>query len=233
MEETAITTTNSTEEVKANDEPKASELFNDFEEPAQEVETSESEKPDNDTTKQEDDTEQEQKALTAEDIKIAEGFEYDKELGDSFLGILNEAKINKETAQKLVDLYQEQNIKLLKGLEAAENEKAKKFDEDLAAEKAEWLKQCQADKEYGGQNWDANQTVIDKAAREFSGAVKVMQAYNLQTHPEIVRMFYRTGKLISEDNSQISGNGAAKKTDPAQAIFGEGLRDYIKRRENN
>ena len=130
MEETAITTTNSTEEVKANDEPKASELFNDFEEPAQEVETSESEKPDNDTTKQEDDTEQEQKALTAEDIKIAEGFEYDKELGDSFLGILNEAKINKETAQKLVDLYQEQNIKLLKGLEAAENEKAKKFDED-------------------------------------------------------------------------------------------------------
>ena len=233
MEETAITTTNSTEEVNANDEPKASELFNDFEEPAQEVETSESEKPDNDTTKQEDDTEQEQKALTAEDIKIAEGFEYDKELGDSFLGILNEAKINKETAQKLVDLYQEQNIKLLKGLEAAENEKAKKFDEDLAAEKAEWLKQCQADKEYGGQNWDANQTVIDKAAREFSGAVKVMQAYNLQTHPEIVRMFYRTGKLISEDNSQILGNGAGKKTDPAQAIFGEGLRDYIKRRENN
>ena len=61
-----------------------------------------------------------------------------------------------------------------------------------------------------------------------------MQAYNLQTNPEIVRMFYRVGKLISEDNSQISGNGAGKKSDPAMAIFGEGLKDYIsKRRENN
>ena len=41
-------------------------------------------------------------------------------------------------------------------------------------------------------------------------------------------------ELISEDNSQISGNGAGKKSDPAMAIFGEGLKDYIsKRRENN
>lgn len=110
---------------------------------------------------------------------------------------------------------------------------SKKFEDDLAAEKAQWLKECQADKEYGGQNWEANQAVIDKAAREFSGAVKIMQAYNLQTHPEIVRMFYRAGKLISEDNSQISGNSAGKQIDPAEAIFGEGLKEYISKRRDN
>ena len=230
MEETQTATTNN-EELKENDSPKTSELFNDFEESAQTAETSESEKPDNDATEQE---QQEIKALTAEDIKIAEGFEYDKELGDSFLSILNEEKISKDIAQKLVDLYQEQNIKMLEALKAADDEKAKKYDEDLAAEKEAWIKQCQSDKEFGGQAWEANQAVIDRAAREFSGAVKVMQAYNLQTNPEIVRMFYRVGKLISEDNSQISGNGAGKKSDPAMAIFGEGLKDYIsKRRENN
>ena len=240
MNENETTATSNNEELEAKDEVlkdndgvKTSELFSDFEEATKADKQPESEKSDNEATKQDNGTEQEQKALTSEDIQIADGFQYDNELGDSFLSILNEAKIGKDTAQKLVDLYQNQSMKLLKGMEAAENEKARKFNEDLEKEKAEWLKQCQADNEYGGQNWEANQAVIDKAAREFSGAVKVMQAYNLQFNPEIVRMFYRTGKLISEDNSQISGNGASKGEDPAQAIFGEGLKEYLQRRENN
>ena len=216
-------------ELKNNDESKTSELFNEFENSAETSQKPESEKPDNETAEPEN----EQKALTNEDIKLADGVEYDNELGESFLSILNEAKIGKETAQKLVDLYQAQCMNLLKGMEAAENEKVKKFNEDLENEKAEWLKQCQADKEFGGQNWDANQAIIDKAAREFAGAVKVMQAYNLQFNPEIVRMFYRAGKLISEDNSIISGNGRGKEENPAQAIFGDSLKEYIQRRENN
>ena len=102
----------------------------------------------------------EQQPLRAEDIKLPDGYEYDKALGDSFLGILNGAGITKETAQKLFDLYQSQNIKLLEGLKAAETERVKKFEADMATEKAEWLKQCEADKEYGGHNWEASQVVI-------------------------------------------------------------------------
>lgn len=174
----------------------------------------------------------EQKGLTADDIKLPEGFEYDKALGDSFLGILNEAGISKETAQKLFDLYQSQNLKMLEGLKAAEAERAKKFEADMAAEKAEWLKKCEADKEFGGQNWEASQAVIDRAAKSFDGAVKVMQAYNLNTHPEIVRMFYRAGLLMGEDQSRTAGGGS-KATDPAQAIFGESLKEFFKRRGDN
>ena len=61
-------------------------------------------------------------------------------------------------------------------------------------------------------------------------AVKLMQAYNLNTHPEIVRMFYRAGLLASEDKSQIAGNGAGKPISPAMAIFGESLKEYHKRK---
>ena len=170
-----------------------------------------------------------QQALTADDIKLPEGYEYDKALGDSFLGILNEAGIGKETAQKLFDLYQSQNLKMLEGLKAAEAERAKKFEADMAAEKAEWLKKCEADKEFGGQNWEASQAVIERAAKSFDGAVKIMQAYNLNTHPEIVRMFYRAGLLMGEDQSRTAGGGS-KATDPAQAIFGESLKEFFKRR---
>ena len=171
-------------------------------------------------------------SLKAEDIKLPEGFEYDKAIGDSFLGILNEAKIGKETAQKLFDLYQSQNVKMLEALKAADEERGKKFEADLAQEKADWLKQCEADKEYGGQNWEAAQAVIDRGCKQLATpeAVKLMQSYNLNTHPEIVRMFYRAGKLVGEDNSQMSGTGGSKATDPAMAIFGESLREYHKRR---
>ncbi|MBR0232591.1 MAG: hypothetical protein IJQ47_00905 [Synergistaceae bacterium] len=187
------------------------------------------------TAEPEEQTEQnndEVQSLTAEDIKIPEGFEYDKTIGESFLGILNEAKISKDTAQKLFDLYQSQNIKMLEALKAAEEEKNKKYLSDIAAEKAEWQKQCQSDKEYGGQNWEAAQAIIDRGCKQLATpeAVKLMQAYNLNFHPEIVRMFYRAGKLTGEDNSQILGNGAGKTIDPAMAIFGESLKDYHKRR---
>ena len=62
------------------------------------------------------------------------------------------------------------------------------------------------------------------------GAVKLMQAYNLNYHPEIVRMFYRAGMLAGEDKSSIAGNSSGKETDIAMSIFGESLKEYHKRR---
>jgi len=134
--------------------------------------------------------------LTEQDIKIPEGFTYDKEVGASFLGILNDGKLSrKELAQKLTDLYHAQNVKMLEALKAADSERLKKFESDMATEKSEWLKQCQSDKEYGGQNWEAAQSIIDRGCRQLATpeAVSLMQRYNLNTHPEIVRMFYRAG----------------------------------------
>ena len=76
--------------------------------------------------------------LKLQDIYIPEGLEVDAELGDSFLGILNSEKLSrKEMAQKLFDLYQSQNVKMLEGLKAAEAERTKKFTADMEAEKAE------------------------------------------------------------------------------------------------
>ncbi|MBQ7577754.1 MAG: hypothetical protein IJT21_05775 [Synergistaceae bacterium] len=171
--------------------------------------------------------------LTEQDIKIPEGFTYDKEVGASFLGILNDEKLSrKELAQKLTDLYHAQNVKMLEALKAADSERLKKFESDMATEKSEWLKQCQSDKEYGGQNWEAAQSIIDRGCRQLATpeAVSLMQRYNLNTHPEIVRMFYRAGKLASEDKSGIEGNGQGKTQDIAMAIFGESLKDYHKRK---
>ena len=169
----------------------------------------------------------------AEEITLPEGEKFDAELGRSFAEILNDGNLSrKELGQKLFDLYHSQSVKILDGLKAAEAERAKSFEAELSQEKAEWLKQCQADTEYGGQNWEGSQAVIDRGCKLLATpeAVSLMQRYNLNTHPEIVRMFYRAGKLAGEDKSQVAGNGSGRSADPATAIFGESLKEYYKRK---
>ena len=111
-------------------------------------------------------TEQPPATLTARDIQLPEGYEYEEELGNNFLAILNDEKLTrKELGQKLFDLYNAQGVKMLEALKAAEVERGKKFEADLAAEKAAWLKLCEADTEYGGQLWESSQAVIDAVSR--------------------------------------------------------------------
>ncbi|MBR1438992.1 MAG: hypothetical protein IJ587_10700 [Synergistaceae bacterium] len=208
-----------------------------FDEPAETTQTNDN----TDTTQANDNTDatkpdtQQAEIFRAEDIKLPDGYKYDAEIGQSFAEILNDGNLSrKELGQKLFDLYQSQNAKFLEGMKAAEAEKIKTFEADLAKEKEEWLKKCQADTEYGGQKWEASQAVIDRGCKYLATpeAVALMQSYNLNTHPEIVRMFYRAGKLSGEDSSSISGNGSGKTADPATAIFGESLKDFNKRRSD-
>ena len=85
-----------------------------------------------------------------------------------------------------------QNTKLI-----LERKMIEQFKADMAKEKADWLSQCLADSEFGGQAWEASQAVIDRGCKQVAtqAAVELLQRYNLHTHPEIVRMFYRAGKL--------------------------------------
>lgn len=233
MDQTEQTTATESTEATTNEQeqsqPVTPALFD--EPPEQQDNSQDNTESQQDSTNQ--NTSQQAITLTEQDIKIPEGFTYDKEVGASFLGILNDEKLTrKELAQKLTDLYHAQNVKMLESLKAADTERMKKFESDMAAEKSEWLKLCQADKEYGGQNWEAAQAVIDRGCRQLATpeAVNLMQRYNLNTHPEIVRMFYRAGKLAGEDKSGIEGGGQGKAKDIATSIWGESLKDYHKRK---
>ena len=171
-------------------------------------------------------------AVAAADLKVPEGFTYDPAAGDAFLSVVNDGALSrKEMAQKLADLHAVQMRRMMEALAAADAEGVKAFEADMAKEKAEWMRQCQADPEYGGQNWDASQAAIDRGCRLVATpeAVALLQRYNLNTHPEIVRMFWRAGKLAGEDGlGGGSGNGGGNM-DPAEAIFGESLRNWKQR----
>ncbi len=189
--------------------------------------TSEDTKEDKEAEPSEEKKEGEAAPLTAEDITVPEGFTYDAELGDGFLAVVNDTSLSrKERIQKLVDLHAAQMGKAMEALQAADAENMKKFEADVAKEKADWLEQCKADKEFGGASWEASDAVIDRGCKQLATpeAIKLLQRYNLNTHPEIVRMFFRAGKLVGEDTSGSGSSGVAPSDDAAERIFGESLK---------
>ena len=204
MDQTEQTTTTEQAAITTNEQGQAEQtkpvtpaLFDEQTEQQGNSQNSAENQQDNSNTTSENQSQSQSQQLTEQDIKIPEGLTYDKEIGANFLGILNDEKLSrKELAQKLTDLYHAQNMKMLEALKAADTERIKKFETDMATEKSEWLKQCQSDKEYGGQNWEQAQAIIHRGCMQLATpeAVNLMQRYNLNTHPEIVRMFYRASK---------------------------------------
>ena len=112
-----MNTANEESAVSESNEPVKAALFDEGEPENQESEAS----------KPEDNVEAAQpERLKAEDITIPEGAEYDAELGNSFLEIINDEKLSrKDLAQKLFDLYQSQSMKMLDGLKAADKESSR------------------------------------------------------------------------------------------------------------
>ncbi|GHV46813.1 phage endoprotease [Synergistales bacterium] len=160
--------------------------------------------------------------VTAKDFTLPEGKTFDEELGKSYLDVINNAALSKkEMAQKLLELYS--------GLQDKQKEAERAEDEKYAAEIKGWAEAARADKEYGGHNWEASSAVI-AAGRDHVASpelVKWIEDSRLGNHPEILRMFYRAGKLTAEDRA--AGVVGAAKIDPAAAIFGgsvAGLKGY-------
>ena len=165
--------------------------------------------------------------LEVADIVVPEGKVYDEELGKSFLDIVNDPKLTrKELANRLVAMYASQQDKVLQGLQAADAAAAKQIE----AQNAEWAKAAKADAEFGGQNWEASQGVIATGRDHLATpeAYAILHGCGLGDHPEILRMFYRAGKLLGEDRMSGGGKTGQKKPDIAEAIFGDSLRGIKK-----
>jgi hypothetical protein len=178
---------------------------------------------------EEGESEKGNKPLTSADFSdaVPEGKVWDEELGKSFLDIVNESGIPPEAAKKMIALYSGQQDKMAAAEQAAE----KAYREKALAEIAEWEKSAKADKEYGGQKWDASQAAIARGRDRLASpeAVAFIQEYKLGSHPEILRMFYRAGLLLGEDGGLAAAGGGGGKPDLAAAIFGESVKGLVTR----
>lgn len=139
------------------------------------------------------------------DFTVPDGYDLG-ELGNEFKTVAKELGLTQEQAQKLIDL----DVKRF----GAQTESVQKAT-------AKWLEDAQADKEFGGEALTENVAIAKKAIDTFgSDALKdLLQKTGLGNHPELIRVFYRAGKAISEDRFVNGATGDNAQVTTAQRMY--------------
>lgn len=147
------------------------------------------------------------------EFKVPDGVELDETLVNEFTPLAKELNLDNEGAQKLVDLYTKTRAADIQKLYDA-----------LAQTHEKWVGAAKADKEIGGANFDANVAIAKKAMNEASlgGGKNLVEALNetgAGNHPEIIRFFYRVGKLMADDKFDTGKGQSTSSEDKAKALY--------------
>jgi hypothetical protein len=139
------------------------------------------------------------------DFKPPEGMEFDEETINLYAEAAKEAGLSQEKADiilgKIAPHLAQQQIKAVEKVST------------------EWEVASRADPEFGGDKLNENLSVAAKAIEQFATPElkTLLNESRLGNNPEVIRLFYRVGKAISEDGF-VSATGAPQTSD-ARALF--------------
>ena len=143
------------------------------------------------------------KAPEAYELKAPEGFELEPETTKEFETLARELDLSNDDANKLLPL----GAKLAQKI-------AEQQQTSHQAQVTKWAEDAKADKEYGGEKFDASLKTALKARDQFATPElkTLMDETGLGNHPEIVRLFHRIGTAIADDSfvQAPSAGGSAK-----------------------
>lgn len=147
------------------------------------------------------------------EFKVPDGVQLDEALITEFTPVAKELNLDNASAQKLVDLYTKTR--------AADTQK---LYDAWAQTHEKWVGDAKADKEFGGANFDANIAIAKKAmtAAVLGGGEKLVEALNATgagNHPEVIRFFYKVGKLMSDDKFDTGKSQSGAPVDKAAALY--------------
>ena len=144
------------------------------------------------------------------DFTAPEGVELASEAVEGFKSIAKELNLSQDAAQKLVDYHVKHS-----------SEQAEKQATAFKEMSEGWAAASKADKEIGGAEFDKNVAAAGKAIKEF-GTPELVSALNtsgLGNHPEVVRVFAKIGKTMTEDNVISGKESSAPPKSAAQIIY--------------
>ena len=152
------------------------------------------------------------KETTPEELEftVPEGMEVNEPLMAEFTELAKELGITQEVGQKLIDLQT-----------ASEQKRAEEGTQAWNDMQASWVDTAKADKEYGGTEMNANLAIAKKTIDQF-GTPELKEMLDFTgagNHPEIIRLFYRVGKAISDDNLVMGGGTVEAPVKDAAAIL--------------
>lgn len=133
-----------------------------------------------------------------------DGQQFDPAVVEQFADVARELNLTQEAAQKVLD-------KMAPVI-------ASRQAEQVQAAREQWATDAKADKEYGGDKLSENLSMAKKAMDGFATPElrTLLNESGLGNHPEVIRVFVRVGKAMSED-SFVAGSKdptAGKGHDP-------------------
>lgn len=135
------------------------------------------------------------------EFKAPEGLTLDDHVIDAFSKVAEELSLPPDQAQKVLD-------RMAPVIAARQAER-------LQAARIEWAEAAKTDKEFGGASLAENLGVAKKALDAFATPElrALLEESGLGNHPEVIRVFYRAGKAISEDRFVTGQAGKAHQAD--------------------
>ena len=90
-----------------------------------------------------------------------------------------------------------------------------------------WVEQVKADKEIGGEKFKENVELAHRALKQFGSPdfIKELDSSGYGNHPELVRIFARVGKMISNDKAVMPGMQSAPKKSREELFYGESSKE--------
>ncbi|HBC0624424.1 TPA: peptidase [Serratia marcescens] len=134
-----------------------------------------------------------------------EGQELDANALAVFEPIAKELGLSQEQAQKLVDIYPQ-----------IQQQQAEVWSKQVA----DWGEQVKADKEIGGDKFNASVGAAQRALDQFGNPElrEYLNASGLGNHPALVRFCAKVGKAMAEDTFVVPGQGGQRSA--ADILYG-------------
>lgn len=151
------------------------------------------------TTETTTETDKPQGAPETYEFAAPEGQTFDSAVIDAYSSVAKELDLPQDKAQKILDTV----------APVLAARQAEQFD----ALKSQWESESRADKEFGGDKLQENLALAHAARDAFATPElrTLLETSGMGNNPEVIRMFYRVGKAISEDSFK-PGRGSAGDT---------------------
>ncbi len=137
---------------------------------------------------------------------MPEGQEVDAQLVEHFSEAARELNLSQDAAQQLLG-------KMAPAMAARQAEQ-------IAAVQEQWAEDSRVDKEFGGDHLTENLGLAKQAMDQFATPElrTLLNESGMGNHPEVIRMFVRVGKTISEDGF-VSGKGASSHPGDVKSFY--------------
>ncbi len=159
-------------------------------------------------------------AKAAEEEAAAKNKEYALKLEEG--SPLSDSDIDRiSTLAKEKGLSEEDAKALVTGQEAAVNGYKDAQMQEVEDVRTGWTEDSKSDKEFGGEEFDANMAVAKTAIDEYGSAEfkKALEDTGFGNHPEVVRVFYRIGKAMANDKLVTAESQVTGKKETADVLY--------------